>query len=71
MRRRCFASLVREQGVQIGFGGRPSPVNFDHWFDSLFRDWPRPTFAASVPRVEVREEADGYHGGRVTGSHRV
>ena len=40
---------------------RPSPVHFDHWFDSLFGDWNRPAFATSAPRVDVREEADGYH----------
>ena len=40
---------------------RPSPVNFDRWFDSLFQDWSRPTFATAAPRVDVREQADGYH----------
>ena len=40
---------------------RPSPGHFDHWFDSLFRDWDRPAFAAATPRVDVREDADGYH----------
>ena len=38
---------------------RPSPVNIDRWFDSLFQDWNRPATAA--PRVDVREQADGYH----------
>ena len=40
---------------------RPSPVNFDRWFDSLFQDWSRPAFATAAPRVDVREQADGYH----------
>ena len=40
---------------------RPSPVNLDRWFDSLFQDWSRPAFATAAPRVDVREQADGYH----------
>ena len=40
---------------------RPSPVNIDRWFDSLFQDWSRPACATAAPRVDVREEADGYH----------
>ena len=40
---------------------RPSPVNFDRWFDSLFQDWSRPAFATAAPRVDVREQADSYH----------
>ena len=40
---------------------RPSPVNIDRWFDSLFQDWSRPAFATAAPRVDVREQADGYH----------
>ncbi len=40
---------------------RLSPVNLDRWFDSLFQDWSRPTFATAAPRVDVREQADGYH----------
>ena len=40
---------------------RPSPVNFDRWFDTLFQDWSRPAFATAAPRVDVREQADGYH----------
>ena len=40
---------------------RPSPVHFDRWFDSLFQDWSRPAFATAAPRVDVREQADGYH----------
>ena len=40
---------------------RPSLVNFDRWFDTLFQDWNRPAFATAAPRVDVREETDGYH----------
>ena len=42
---------------------RPSPVNDDRWFDSLFQDWPRPAFATATAtrRVDVYEAADGYH----------
>ena len=40
---------------------RPSPANLDRWFDSLFQDWSRPAYAAAAPRVDVREQADGYH----------
>ena len=40
---------------------RPSPVNIDRWFDSLFQDWNRPALATAAPRVDVREQADGYH----------
>ena len=39
---------------------RPSPVNIDRWFDSLFQDWSRPALATAAPRVDVREQADGY-----------
>lgn len=40
---------------------RPSLENVDRWFDTLFQDWNRPAFATAAPRVDVREEADGYH----------
>ena len=40
---------------------RPSLVNLDRWFDAVFQDWHRPAFATAAPRVDVREEADGYH----------
>ena len=40
---------------------RPSPLNIDRWFDSLFQDWSRPAFATAAPHVDVREQADGYH----------
>ena len=36
-------------------------MNIDRWFDSLFQDWSRPALATAAPRVDVREQADGYH----------
>ena len=40
---------------------RPTPANFDHGFDSLFQDCGRPAYATTAPRVNIREQADGYH----------
>ena len=40
---------------------RPSPVNIDRWFDSVFQNWGHPSYAATTPRVDVQEKADAYH----------
>ena len=40
---------------------RPTAVNVDRWFDSLFQDWVRPTTAVSAPSVDIHETEDAYH----------
>ena len=39
---------------------RPTLANVDRWFDSLFQDWERPSFATTAPHVDIREDEDGY-----------
>ena len=40
---------------------RPTAVNVDRWFDSLFQDWVRPTTAVCAPSVDIHETEDAYH----------
>ena len=39
---------------------RPTPANFDRWFDSAFQNSGHPSYAATTPIVDVQEKADAY-----------